>query len=225
MRFITALLPLITLAVHVAATNSQGENGIELGIIRQPRPKFGNPERAPAIPISAVLPAHHGTETATGRFHNLEALQHRPGRGSCSDVLEQAKKKAKAIIAKRIKAPANALIAVVRNSLKDTELEDVGIALACFVLVGAEVGIGAIIIKCNMNVEWCNNHNLTFFAATRRNEVPAPGTDRCEQLTLDHADVCIHPTDKTSASKTLTAMIVGNRPHAKYAALEFMLDR
>ncbi|KAF8831666.1 hypothetical protein F5879DRAFT_282481 [Lentinula edodes] len=162
MRFLTSLLPLITLALRVAATDpSPGSNSI-------PLTNIGHPE-----------PVHpHGNDdiyfTDDAEAANPGARRQRP---PCRDCLN----KAKAIVAAKIKAPVNGLKVVVGSSLE--AIKDHA-ALAGFIFVACvAVGSSALAIYCRVEYEkfeWCRE-----YLSIRRDL----GHSTCQQLECGD-DVC-----------------------------------
>ncbi|KAJ3882401.1 hypothetical protein F5051DRAFT_33013 [Lentinula edodes] len=172
MRFLTSLLPLITLALRVAATDpSPGSRPIPLTDINHQYP-------APVHP--------HGNDD----IYYIDEEAANPGahrqRSPCRNCLE----KAKDIIAAKIKAPVNGLKVVVGSSLgviTEHPVASVFIFVGCFA-----VGSSALAIYCAVEYEkfeWCRD--FLRHHRFRRD----PGQSTCQQLECGD-DVCGVP--KTS---------------------------
>ncbi|KAH7877926.1 uncharacterized protein C8R40DRAFT_875759 [Lentinula edodes] len=142
MRFLTSLLPLITLALRVAATGpSPGSNSIPLTNINHQYP----------APVHLYL-NENGIYFPDEEAANPDA--HRQ-RSPCRNCLE----KAKDIIAAKIKAPVNSLKVVVGSSLGVITEHPVA---SLFIFVGClALGSSALAIYCTVEYEkfeWCHQY-------------------------------------------------------------------
>ncbi|KAJ3815766.1 hypothetical protein F5876DRAFT_71778 [Lentinula aff. lateritia] len=163
MRFLTSLLPLITLALRVAATDRPGSNSIPLANIGHPEPVhlYGN-----NIYFADEEAANPGT---------------RRQRPPCRNCLE----KAKDIVATKIKAPVNALKVIVGSSpevIKENALASTLIFVAC-----VTVGTIALAFFCGLEMkefEWCREVWDGSNKSRRDSGYPA-----CQRLECG-ADVC-----------------------------------
>ncbi|KAJ4501863.1 hypothetical protein C8R41DRAFT_913143 [Lentinula lateritia] len=164
MRFLTSLLPLITLALRVAATDpSPGSNSIPLTDIGRPAPAhlYGN-----NVYFADEEAANPGAD---------------PQQPPCRNCLEKAKN----IVAAKIKAPVRHLDVVMGTSLQkiiDHPIPSLFIFLGC-----VAVGTGVLAIYCHFEEHehpWCHDY-LKLGHIHRRDS----GYPSCQQLECGD-DVC-----------------------------------
>ncbi|KAJ3898307.1 hypothetical protein F5879DRAFT_980957 [Lentinula edodes] len=168
MRFLTSLLPLITLALRVAGTDpSPGSNPIPLTHMSHQYPE----------PAHAAHPNGNGYDTYHPDVEAANLGAHRQ-QSPCRNCLE----KAKGIVAASVKAPVNALGVVVCSSLNAIITHPIVSLLGC-VLVGNAVLLIYCMVGDNEN-EWCH-HLLSKRNIYRRDS----GYPTCQRLECGD-DVC-----------------------------------